>query len=66
MGKYDDFETANRRAKKLRASVPRAIAAHYDRRRYRNELELSGDLELGFSPKQEQGLERASLRSSSD
>ncbi|HYN14567.1 MAG TPA: DUF2442 domain-containing protein [Terriglobales bacterium] len=56
---HDNFELANRRAKDLQASVPRAIAAHYDRQSGRIVIRLSSKLDVSFSPHDAQGLENA-------
>jgi len=50
---------ANRRASDLRASVPRAIAAHYDRESGRIVIRLSSKLDVSFSPHDAQGLDNA-------
>ena len=50
---------ANRRAKDLQASLPRAIAAHYDRTNDRIVIRLGSKLEVSFSPHDAQGLENA-------
>jgi len=59
MAMHDNFELANRRAKDLRASLPRAIAAHYDRENARIVIQLSSNLAISFSPRHAQGLEKA-------
>lgn len=59
MAMHDDFELANRRAGDLQASVPRAVAAHYDRRDDRIVIELSSRVAISFSPRDAQGLEDA-------
>jgi hypothetical protein len=59
MAMRDDFELANRRGKELQAAMPRAVAAHYDRRSERVVIRLSSGLEVGFSPHDAQGLENA-------
>ena len=46
---------ANRRARDPHASIPRAIAAHYDR----IVIELSSRVAISFSPRDAQGLENA-------
>ena len=55
----DNFELASRRARDLQASLPRAIAAHYDRRNDSIVIELSSKLAISFSPRDAQGLENA-------
>lgn len=59
MASRNSFESANQRGKRLRASVPKAVSAHYDRRRHRVVIGLSSNVEVGFSPRDAQGLERA-------
>jgi Protein of unknown function (DUF2442) len=61
MAMHDNFELANRRAKDLQASIPRAIAAHYDRENDRIVIQLSSKLAISFSPHDAQGLENAKL-----
>lgn len=53
------FELAKRRAKRLSASVPTALAAHYDRASGRIVIQLSSRLDVSFSPRDAQGLEYA-------
>jgi len=53
------FEAANRRAKDLQSSVPRALAAHYDRTSGRVVIRLSSGLDVSFSSRDAQGLEHA-------
>ena len=59
MAGYDNFETANRRGERVRASVPKAIAARYDRATGRVVIHLSSRLDVSFSPHDAQGLENA-------
>jgi uncharacterized protein DUF2442 len=59
MGSRDNFEFANRRAKELQASIPRAVSARYDRKNRRIEIQLSSNLRVSFSPRDAQGLEEA-------
>ena len=59
MAGYDKFEVANRRGQRVRASVPKAIAAHYDRASGRIVIHLSSGLDMSFSPQDAQGLENA-------
>lgn len=59
MAMYDSFELANRRAKDLQAAIPKAVAAHYDRRSGRVVIHLSSRLDVSFSPRDAQGLENA-------
>ncbi len=59
MAIHDNFELANRRANDKEASLPRAIAAHYDRENDRIVIRLSSKLDVSFSPHDAQGLENA-------
>jgi hypothetical protein len=59
MAKPDDFSLANKRAKNLQAALPKALAAHYDRRIGRIVIHLNSGLDVGFSPYDAQGLENA-------
>jgi hypothetical protein len=55
----EDFAAANRRAADTKAAFPAAVSVHYDRRIARVVISLASGLELAFSPKHAQGLERA-------
>ena len=59
MAEYDNFELANRRGKRVQASVPKAISARYDRATGRIVIHLNSRLEVSFSPHDAQGLENA-------
>ncbi len=59
MASRDTFERANQRAKELAVHIPRAVAAHYDRRVGRIVIELSSKLIVSFSPADAEGLEDA-------
>jgi hypothetical protein len=59
MARYDNFEMANRRGERVRASVPKAIAVRYDRATGRIVVHLSSRLDVSFSPHDAQGLENA-------
>jgi len=59
MASLDDFALANRRARELERSAPRAVAAHYDRKMGRIVVELSSKVILSFSPGDVEGLEDA-------
>ncbi len=59
MAGYDSFEMANRRGERMRALVPKAIAARYDRATGRIVIHLSSRLDVSFSPHDAQGLEDA-------
>src|ERR1700686_827343 len=56
----EQFERANQRARELRASVPWAVAARFDRRTGRVVIGLSSGLEVGFLLENGEGLENAS------
>ena len=55
----DGLRLANQRAKDLKARVPRAVSAHYDRKTGRIVIHLSSKLIVSFAPKDAQGLEIA-------
>jgi len=59
MATSDHFELASRRAKELESSIPRALAAHYDRTARRVVIHLSSRLDVSFSPRDAQGLQNA-------
>jgi hypothetical protein len=59
MAGYDNFGMANRRGERVRASVPKAIAAGFDRATGRIVVRLSSKLDISFSPHDAQGLENA-------
>ena len=59
MALLDNFESATLRAEQLWKSIPRAVAAHYDRKCRRVVIQLSSGLEVSFSPHHAQGLEKA-------
>ena len=59
MAASDRFEQANRRAKDLGASLPKALAACYDSASDRIVIRLSSKLDVSFSPRDAQGLEHA-------
>jgi hypothetical protein len=45
--------------RKVQASIPRAVSAHYDRENGRVVIRLSSNLEVSFLPSDAQGLEKA-------
>ena len=51
---------SNRRGKELHAGLPIAVSARYDRASERIVIALNSGLEVGFSPKNAEGLENAS------
>lgn len=55
----DQFRLANRKAKELQATLPRAVSAHYDRRIGRVLVRFSTGLDVAFSPHDAEGLENA-------
>ena len=55
MARYDNFEMANRRGERMRASGPKAIAVRYDRATGRIVVHLSSRLDVSFSPHDAQG-----------
>jgi hypothetical protein len=59
MADRDEFDRANARAARRRATGPRAIAARYDRRLDRVIISLNTGLDVAFAPRDAQGLERA-------
>jgi hypothetical protein len=59
MASRDNFKQANQRAKDLRARIPRAISAYYDRKTARIVVHLNSKLIVSFSPADAEGLERA-------
>jgi len=56
---HNDFEKANRRAKGLLSSFPKAVSVHYDRRSGHIVIVLSSKLILSFSARDAEGLESA-------
>jgi hypothetical protein len=59
MGSRDNLELANKRAKELQGSIPKAVSARYDRKNRAIEILLSSNLKVSFSPRDAQGLEKA-------
>ena len=59
MAKRDEFRAATGRGAKMRATLPTAIAARYDRRIGRVVVSLASGLDLSFAPHAAQGLETA-------
>lgn len=55
----DEIEAANRRAEKRTRKGPTALSARYDKRTRRIVIRLSSGLDIGFDPRDAQGLERA-------
>lgn len=54
-----EFVEANRRAREMTATHPRAMSARYDRRLGRVLIELSSGLAVAFTPSDAEGLENA-------
>jgi hypothetical protein len=59
MAKRDEFREAAAKGAKMRATLPTAIAARYDRRIGRVVVNLATGLDLSFAPQAVQGLEGA-------
>lgn len=59
MATDDNLDLANRRAARLQSALPRAVAAHYDRRSGRIVIHLSSKLDVSFLPHDAQDLEHA-------
>jgi hypothetical protein len=59
MARSDKFNMASRRGERVRASIPHALAAEYDRATGRVVIHLSSRLDVSFSPRDAQGLENA-------
>jgi hypothetical protein len=55
----DEIKRANARAARLRGAGPTAVSARYDRRSGRVIVRLSSGIEVGFAPRDTQGLEAA-------
>ena len=55
----DEVKRANARAVRLRDAGPTAVSASYDRRSGRVVVRLTSGIEVGFSPRDTQGLETA-------
>ena len=59
MAKRDEFREATAKGAKMRATLPSATAARYDRRTGRVVVNLASGLDLSFAPQGVQGLEVA-------
>ena len=59
MAQNDGLESANRKAQELRAALPRAVRARYDRRIGRVVISLNTNLDVAFAPRDAEGLENA-------
>ena len=59
MAKHDEFREATARGARMRATLPVAIDARYDRRIGRIVVSLASGLEVSFAPSAAQGLARA-------
>jgi hypothetical protein len=57
---HKEFLAATRRAKRMQANNPRAIAAYYNKQANRVVISLSTKVEVMFNPSDVQGLENAS------
>jgi hypothetical protein len=58
----DQLKRANARAARRQAAGPRAVAARYDRRADRVVVSLSSGIDIAFSPRNAQGLDKAMER----
>src|SRR5262249_48062491 len=54
-----ELEEANQRSHSMRAGVPAAVSARYDRELGRIVIGLSSQIDISFSPRDAQGLEQA-------
>src|ERR1017187_5652875 len=59
MNEHEEYLEATRRGEEMRATIPHALSARYDRRIGRVVVRLSSGLEISFSPRDAQGLETA-------
>lgn len=59
MALTNNFKLANQRARELQEALPKAVAAHYDRKTGHVVINLSSRLILSFLPRDAQGLEHA-------
>jgi hypothetical protein len=59
MATRDRYAAASAEGKRMLKSIPHAVAVRYDRRADRIVVTLNTGLELGFSPRDAQGLENA-------
>jgi hypothetical protein len=59
MAKRDEFREATAKGARMRATLPTAMAARYDRRIGRVVINLATGLDLSFAPQAVQGLEGA-------
>ena len=59
MASPDEFADAERRAQRQRRARPFAVAARFDRRTKRIVIRLNSGVDLGFSPRDAEGLESA-------
>jgi hypothetical protein len=55
----EEVRRANARAARRRAAGPTAVAARYDRRNDRVVVSLSSGIDISFSPRNAQGLDKA-------
>ncbi len=55
----EELERANTRAAQRQSEGPVAVSAHYDKRVHRIVIGLSSGIEVGFLPRDAQGLEEA-------
>ena len=57
---HEEVQKANERAHQLESSVPKAVAAKYDRHARKVVIQLDSNLGIFFSPRDAEGLENAS------
>ena len=60
MATRDEYKTARAEGRRMLATTPHAVAARYDRQSDRIVVTLNTGLDVGFSPRDAQGLEHAS------
>jgi hypothetical protein len=59
MALHNNFGLANQRARELQTALPKAVSVHYDRKNGQIVIQLSSRVNVSFSPRDAQGLERA-------
>jgi hypothetical protein len=59
MVSHDEFRKAQAKGAKMRAALPAAVTARYDRRMGRVVIHLGTGLDVAFLPRDVQGLEKA-------
>jgi hypothetical protein len=61
MASSEPFQAANKRGRELREKTPPATAARYDRKSGRVIVNLSSGVDISFSPRDAEGLEKATI-----